>query len=455
MKSVIIMKKALIMFFITFSIIVSLSAEFSVFFTNDTHGRVLPGKNSNTLYFEEEVKVGGATYLSSLYKKLGDEAGQSMLIDAGDIFDGAYINDKFEGEPQMKVMNNMGYDIYVPGNHDFAFGLDKLKQYSDEAGFTTLCTNLVDNKSYSSFFRSHIIKDIHGVKVGFLGFLLEKTKKTFDNYTKRKVDVLDPFEVGKNWMKYLREKEKCDLIILITHLGYDADQVIARELEPDFIIGGHSHTALTIEKKIGNTVIMQAGSYYRNLGHLTLNIDDRKLESYKYRLYSVSSKYSEPDPEIVRILAPYEKEVNGEIDEKIYYLSEPLKSRPYKKNNKLYLFLCQNFEKATGADLALLNVKGIRESLPAGDITRRDIYNTLPFGNQAVKARIKGHHLIRDKSFYDYKGILKADQYYWVVTNSYIAQRSYLFTKYATEKYELEKSVRDYIADYLRSLIAD
>lgn len=442
------MKKIVIFIFVFLLIITSFSAEFSIFFTNDTHGRVLAAKDRN------EMK-GGAAYLSSLYKKLKEKNKDNILVDAGDIFDGAYINDNFKGEPQIKVMNAMGYDIYVPGNHDFSFGLDVLKDYTEKASFQTLCTNLVDNNTYSSYFKPYIIKEIFGLKVGFIGLILEKTKNTFDYKIKKKIDILDPLVVGKNWIKYLREKENCDLIILITHLGYDTDQVIARELKPDFIIGGHSHTTLTIEKKIGDTVIMQAGSYYRNLGHLTLNIENKKLESYKYRLYSVSSKYSEPDPEIVRILEPYEKEVKGKMDEKIFHLSEPLKTRPYKQNNKLYLFLCRNFEKATDADLALLNTKGIRESLPAGDITRRDIYNTLPFGNQAVKAKIKGYYLINDKGFYDYKGILKPDEYYWVVTNSYVAERSYLFTRYATEKYEMEKPVRDYIADYLRSSIAD
>ncbi|PLX15576.1 MAG: hypothetical protein C0601_12615, partial [Candidatus Muiribacterium halophilum] len=179
------MKKIVIFIFVFLLIITSFSAEFSIFFTNDTHGRVLAAKDRN------EMK-GGAAYLSSLYKKLKEKNKDNILVDAGDIFDGAYINDNFKGEPQIKVMNAMGYDIYVPGNHDFSFGLDVLKDYTEKASFQTLCTNLVDNSTYSSYFKPYIIKDILGLKVGFIGLILEKTKNTFDYKIKKKIDILDP-----------------------------------------------------------------------------------------------------------------------------------------------------------------------------------------------------------------------------------------------------------------------
>ncbi|MGM0609014.1 MAG: bifunctional metallophosphatase/5'-nucleotidase, partial [Candidatus Muiribacteriota bacterium] len=300
------MKKTLIILvlFVSFS---SFAGEFSIFFTNDTHGRILPYE-----YTDDEGRtynIGGAATMSDLLRLMRNEYSSSMLVDAGDIFHGDFVTDFFEGRPQIEIMNYLEYDLFTPGNHDLAFGIDKLIGYHRKSSFNYISSNMVYENSKELFFIPYIIKDLKGVKTAFVGFntpttMLSATKDEIEG-----VDIIEPAEYIEEVTDFLRNQKECELLIFITHLGLEHDIKIAELAQPDFIIGAHSHHRLYIEEKVGNTVILQAGAYYNLLGHLRLFIENGVYTGYRSHLYKNNSIYLNEDPEVNSIIEPYEKEV--------------------------------------------------------------------------------------------------------------------------------------------------
>ncbi|MGM0606808.1 MAG: bifunctional metallophosphatase/5'-nucleotidase [Candidatus Muiribacteriota bacterium] len=431
-------KNCLIIIFLLLSLSLY-SVEISIFFTNDTHGRILPEKLLRNLYQSENYTIGGAAYLANAKKKYQKEAPLNFLMDAGDIFEGAYITDKFLGKPQVEIMNQMGVDVFIPGNHDFAFGLDKLIEYTEASSFKTVCTNLV-NKNYDHIFKPYLILKKENIKIGVLAFLTMSTPRS-DNYT-----VINPYEIASYWKNKL-EKKGVDLIVFLNHMGFDEDKKMAARFSPDIIISSHSHIKLDKPYYIGDTLIAQAGAYYRNLGHIKLEFEKNNLKNREYKVYDINSQKYSKDKEIQKIIDKYAQEVNPKMQELIGILPENFK-RNGGVNSKLYKFLSNALIKEKKVDIAHLNTTGIRADLKKGEVLRRDVYNVLPFGNRAVVAKIKGENLTEDNYIHvPFK--LENKKIYKVLTNSFIAGLSHSF-KNSCEKEVLDEEVREIIVNYIR-----
>ena len=440
------MKKITFLLILTMLISIISAQDFSIFFTNDTHGRIIAEKvtdEDGNQYYE-----GGADYMSELLRLMRKKYTDNLFVDAGDIFHGAFVTDYFEGKPQIEVMNMLGYNIFVPGNHDMAFGIEKLEEYARNSRFFTLSANLVREKTDREIFLPYIIHKIGNIKIGMVGMLTPTTMLSALDNEKKGINVLDYDKVLPSIMEKLK-KEKVNKIIFVSHSGIETDRELALKYQPDFIIGSHSHTLLFVEEKVGKTVIMQAGAHYKFLGHLRLDIEKDEIIDYRYTVYRVNSKLLNPDKKITEHIKKYDDEVERYLDETVGYLEKEINGTREVTSSELFLFINKTLEKATGSDFAQLNNSGLRAGLKKGNVKRRDVYTVLPFGNQTVIVEVKGEDLLNDPWIYKYRNIEK-EKIYKVAINSYMAEKNDTFREKALSKKFLDKKVREFIVDELK-----
>ena len=223
--------------------------------TNDWHSRIEPFPMDGS----RNQGLGGASKRAALIRQIRAESEHVLLLDSGDIFQGTPYFNYFAGELEFKLMTEMGYDAATLGNHDFDAGLENLATQMNQAGFDMLCANYRfghhDLRDRVLPFR---VYDRGGLRVGVFGLGIELNGLVPDTLYGDTV-YLDPIAEGNRIAEYLRNKEKCDLVICLSHLGYRyetekiSDRVLAaRSRHIDIILGGHTHTFMKEPEHLPN-----------------------------------------------------------------------------------------------------------------------------------------------------------------------------------------------------------
>ena len=256
------------------------SGRITLLHTNDTHSRIEPfGPGSGRL-----TGMGGIARRATLARRLRQALPNVLLLDAGDVFQGTPWFNQFKGFVDFKLMSLCGYDAGTLGNHDFDQGVDGLVAAMAEARFPILNCNLDAGHApaLAGRLRPWMVKAFPGVKVGLTGVCVD-----FQGLVAREnhlgVDWRDPVAELKPVLRHLREVERVDLVVLLSHLGYDrqgeaVDDLNLARLVPgiDVIIGGHTHTFMdaprTVANAAGETEIFQVGFAGVNLGRMDLTV---------------------------------------------------------------------------------------------------------------------------------------------------------------------------------------
>lgn len=258
--------------------------KITILHTNDVHSHIDPfgpeaGRNAN---------LGGVARRATLVEKIRRENPNTLLLDAGDIFQGTPYFNFYGGELEFKLMSMLKYDGATIGNHDFDNGIDGLYAQLPHAKFPFISSNydfsntIMDGKTEK--FRT-FQKD--GIKIGVFGLGIELQGLVGEKLYKE-TKYLDPLEIATDMSRILKENEKCDLVICLSHLGYKysgdkiSDLKLAKATENiDLIIGGHTHTFLekptVILNKVGKPVLVnQVGCYGLYLGRIDFIFEDQK-----------------------------------------------------------------------------------------------------------------------------------------------------------------------------------
>jgi 5'-nucleotidase len=229
----------------------------TILHTNDVHSRIEPFPMDGS----RNEGLGGVAKRSTLISRIREEQKNILLLDAGDIFQGTPYFNFFGGELEMKLMSEMGYDAATIGNHDFDGGIDGLDKQLANANFPLLISNYNFNdtilngktKPYKIFIRD-------GVKVGVFGLGIELKGLVPASLYKATL-YEDPIAAAKKWADHLKNEEKCDFVICLSHLGYKydenkvSDRVLAQNTSNiDLIIGGHTHTFMKEPERLVNMV---------------------------------------------------------------------------------------------------------------------------------------------------------------------------------------------------------
>lgn len=383
----------------------------SILHVNDTHAR------ANEL-----------PKLATAVKEQREAKKNVLTLHAGDAFNGTLYFNEFHGQADLALLNEIGFDAMVFGNHEFDLGaspeghqaladfvkgakfpfVDANADFSADDKFTGLFTDLISSEPENGKIYSGIVKEIDGEKVGIFGLTTEETvdiaspdKVTFTNYIEEAKKAVAAFEgMGVN------------KIIALTHIGYndnpnvDNDILLAKNVPGiDVIVGAHDHTKLdepfvvdtnTVGEVKDATLIVQANEYVKYLGTLDVTFDgDGIVTEYGGELIDLG-KVAE-DESLVKLLAPYKAKVDEVNNKEIGVTLKEALANPRASETSLesvrsnetalgniitdgMLAKAQKYTDKTVV-MALQNGGGIREAIPAGNITVGQVITVLPFGN--------------------------------------------------------------------------
>ncbi|MFD0835743.1 bifunctional metallophosphatase/5'-nucleotidase [Mariniflexile aquimaris] len=265
------------------------TTKITILHTNDVHSHIDPfgsedGRNAN---------MGGVARRASLIESIRKENPHSLLLDAGDIFQGTPYFNYYGGELEFKLMSKLKYDAATIGNHDFDNGIDGLYAQLPHAEFEFLSANYdFSNTIMNTHAKPYKIFKKDGIKIGVFGLGIE-LEGLVDPAMYKETKYLDPVEMTQEMTRILKTEAHCDLIICLSHLGYNyktnsnkiSDLKLASLTKDiDLIIGGHTHTFLSKPTVVKNSegknmLINQVGCYGINLGKIDFYFDAAKNKS--------------------------------------------------------------------------------------------------------------------------------------------------------------------------------
>lgn len=244
-----IMKRLHLIIFMALLSVVSVGAktkkQLVVLHTNDVHSCIMP-LNEN-LDNKDIAGRGGFIRRVNMIKEQRALHPDLLFFDSGDFSQGSGYYTLFKGDVEIGLMNQMGYDAATIGNHEFDFGLDNMARIFSKANFPIVCSNYdFTGTPCDGLVKDYITINRNGLKIGVFA-LGAPLKGLVANHNCEGVKFLDPAETAKKYVKLLRKQEKCDVVICLSHLGWEIseypDQQFIREIDGcDLVLGGHTHT---------------------------------------------------------------------------------------------------------------------------------------------------------------------------------------------------------------------
>lgn len=396
----------------------SLAKDLVILHTNDTHSLIEPGPDG----------MGGVLQRKAVIDSVRAAEKNVLLVDAGDVVQGTLYFKYFKGDVEYPLMNMMGYDVRILGNHEFDNGLDELAKYYKDVKASRLSTNYdFSDTPLKGIFEPYVIKKIDGKKIGFIGINIDpESLISKENYAG--LVYRDAIEEA-NKTAALLKKKGCDLVVAVTHIGYVKENEKPTDIELaeasrdiDIIIGGHSHTLLMpddhskphlFRNAEGRPVlVVQTGKSGRYLGYIKIDLDQLATETpadYDYRLIPVTDRFpaSKLDKKITSFLEPYKEKVDSVnsrvIARSLYDLSNRERTGGYPNwiadYASWYGKVVTDSLRDAGVeiepvDFAVMNVGGIRSPMAEGDVTEGQILSTFPFANRMVITRVKGSDIL-------------------------------------------------------------
>lgn len=271
--------------------------KITILHTNDVHSHIEPFSKDHS----EFPNRGGFERRSTILNSIRSKNPNTLLLDAGDIFQGTPYFNFYNGELEFKLMSLLKYDAVTIGNHDFDNGITGLNEQMPNASFDFLISNydfkntVLDGKTsdYKIYTKS-------GIKIGVFGLGIELeglvTKELY-----RETKYLDPIDIAQDVAKKLKNEEKCDLIICLSHLGYKYDNLpnrvcdynLAKKTKDiDLIIGGHTHTFMNepiiLKNQISKDVLVnQVGCFGLFLGQIDFYFDQNNQKYFNSSVLKV------------------------------------------------------------------------------------------------------------------------------------------------------------------------
>ena len=254
----------------------------TILHTNDVHSHIDPFPKNHSKY----PNLGGASRRFNYINHVKNENPNTLILDAGDAFQGTPYFNFYGGELEYKIMSKLGYHASTIGNHEFDNGIDNIAAQLEHAQFDLLNANYdLRNTSLNGLTKPYQVFEVDGINIGIFGLGIElEGLVSKDLYKETK--YLDPVEVAKDQVEILKQQEHCDLVICLSHLGYSYnskkidDLKLAKQTHDiDLIIGGHTHTFLdqptqTKNAKGNNVIVNQVGWAGINVGRIDFYLDD-------------------------------------------------------------------------------------------------------------------------------------------------------------------------------------
>ncbi|MCA8968995.1 MAG: bifunctional metallophosphatase/5'-nucleotidase [Planctomycetes bacterium] len=327
------------------------------------------------------------------------------MTDGGDWFQGTPEGNTSKGRLVVDLQRELGLDFATLGNHEFDFGSDNVRALVARARHPVLAANVVRKDGIRPpWLRSHVVRTVRGVRIALIGLVTKDTR----------VQSTGPFggfefedELDCLTRELPRVARESDAVVLLTHCGFEKDrEIAARFPQVRLILGGHSHTSLKEPVRVGDTTIVQTGGkaseYY--LVQLRVDATNKTIEIARAvnraLVVETPSDQQTADPGtdeqqgVAHWIQEHTRDIAAEWDAPVGALTRPLEgARGVTVSTTAGNLLSDLIREAGSARIGVMNRGGIRTSLPAGVVTKRDVYELLPFTNDVVSMDLLGGEL--------------------------------------------------------------
>lgn len=389
------------------------AATLTVLHTSDLHGHVTPRDELAERDFGE-----GLARVATTVAEVRGEGHPVLLLDSGDTIQGtpmqalafrAAVGDGTD--PTVRAMNRLGYDAMAVGNHEFDFGMERLEKSRGEARFPWLSANIVGPNDRPAF-KPYLVREVGGARVGILGLTTKNVASWESPGNLRGLRFLDTVETARRFVPQLRGRERCDVVIVLTHQGFESDPVtgegrgtseenqayaLATEVPGiDLLLTGHTHADIE-PRKLGGAWISQPGRFGNTLTRFDLTLERR---GDRWLLSAVTGKNLPmkavaPDPATVAAVAKEDGEAMQALSQVVATLETPVSARDSRVADTALLDWLHSVQQREGrAELSFASL--LPGSLPlwsAGPVTVRQIWAFYPYENTLVTVRATGKQL--------------------------------------------------------------
>jgi 5'-nucleotidase/UDP-sugar diphosphatase len=370
--------------------------------TDDIHGH-LDADIVQSASASSTFRAGGMAQLAGQVAVFRARAPQrTLLVDAGDAWQGTFISNANKGEAVTKAMNLMRYDALAVGNHDFDWGQDVLAERAKDAAFPFLAANVIETKTGKAptYLKPFEVKDLGIAKVGIIG-LTNPGSATIVKATS--VAGLRFQPAAESVRPLIAEVQKqADIVVVAAHIGTTDAVQLARDVPGiDVIVAAHDHLPIQTARVEGRTTIVDAGAYTQYLGRLEIVVDrtTRRMKDAVRggELTPIAANPSvKPDPEIAKLVEERRAEGEKYTSRIVGRTTEPLtNAREETAFGNLITDAFVEYGRQQGwkTDVAFYNMAGVRASFPAGQLTFGQLYEALPFSNTVVNVDLTGADL--------------------------------------------------------------
>ena len=389
--------------------------QITILGTTDLHGNINPID-----YYTNKPDNRGLAKVATLIKRIRREHPNVLLVDSGDTIQGSPL-ESFHSQknnqppdPMMLVMNSLDYDALAVGNHEYNFGLKVLEKARNEAKFPWLSANTYDKATGKPHYKPYIVKEVGGVRVGILGFTTPGVPHWDNPPNYEGLEFREPVAEARKWVPILRAQERADVVVVAMHMGLGEDlrtgemspgQIpheneaisIAKEVPGiDVIFMGHTHRDVP-SVYINGVLLTQANHWGRHLARADLYL---QKGSTGWRVYAKSARTLptdervEPDPEVVKMAEPYDRQTQEWLSKVIGQSAEELTALEARFRDTAILDLIQKVQLESGkADVSMVASFNSQARIEKGSVSVRDIAGLYVYENTLVVLEVTGQQL--------------------------------------------------------------
>ena len=344
---------------------------------------------------EIEGKIGGMAHVATMIKKLrAEKPGKNLLLDAGDTWHGAGLSLFDKGVSMVKIMNAIGYDVMTPGNWEFLYSKEHFLDLVDQANFPVIAYNLTDREWEEPVLDQYVIRKVGNLKIAVIGFTYPWTALTSAITGAAqwyKFGIKE--EEARELINEIRKQEDPDLVVFVSHGGYGLDQKFARRVNGiDVYLSGHTHEEVLDPVVWNNTIIFQGGAHGKYVVSLDVDVKDKTITNYAYRLIKVRQNQVVPDPEISKLIEDAYRPFQKKLSEVIGQTKVMLHRRDYWQSSVGNL-LTDAMRATQKTDIAFFPAWRYGATLMPGKITAEDIYNLIPTDGHVFSYSMRGKEL--------------------------------------------------------------
>ena len=389
--------------------------QITILGTTDLHGNINPID-----YYTNKPDNRGLAKVATLIKRIRKEHPNVLLVDSGDTIQGSPL-ESFHGrknnqppDPMMLVMTSLNYDAMAVGNHEYNFGLKVLEKARGEAKFPWLSGNTYEKGTQRTHYKPYIVKDVAGVKIGILGLTTPGVPYWDNPPNYAGLEFREPVAEARKWVAMLRSQEKVDVVVIAMHMGVGEDlgtgevrpgQIpheneainIAKEVPGvDVIFMGHTHRDVP-SLYINGVLLTQANHWGRHLARADLYLQKAPTG---WRVYAKSARTIpsddrvEPDPEVVKLAEPYDRQTQQWLERVVAQSPQDLTAEEARFRDTAILDLIQKVQLEAGkADVSMVASFNQQARIAKGPVTVRDVAELYVYENTLAVLEVTGQQL--------------------------------------------------------------